>query len=41
MARSLAEDVNPALKRARVEVQPALSFSDETRLEPYNCMMML
>ena len=29
VARHSAEDANPELKRARVEVQPSLSFSDE------------
>ena len=32
VARSIAEDVNPVPKRVRVEVRPALSFSDEDKV---------
>jgi len=32
VTRSLVEDVDPMLKRARVEVRPALSFSDEDKV---------
>ena len=32
VARPLAEDSNPELKRARVEVRPTLSFSDKGKI---------
>ena len=32
VARPLAENINSALKRARAEVRPALSFSDEDKV---------
>ena len=31
VARSRAEDSNSKLKRARIEIQPSLSFSDEDK----------
>ena len=41
VAQPLAEDVNPMLKRARVEVQLVLSFLEEGDGRPCNHMMML
>ena len=32
VARSRAEDSNSELKRARIEIQPSLSFSDEDKI---------
>ena len=32
MAWLLAEDANPGLKRARVDIQPVLGFSDEDKI---------
>ena len=32
IARSRAEDSNSKLKRARIEIQPSLSFSDEDKI---------
>ena len=32
VARSRAEDSNSKLKRARIEIQPSLSFSDEDKI---------
>ena len=32
VAWSLAEDANPTLKKARLEVQPMLSFSDKDKV---------
>ena len=39
VTRSHAEDSNPELKRTKVEVQPALSFSDKDKIgtiQPYD-----
>ena len=39
VTRPLAEDVNPALKRARMESRPVLSFSDKDKegtIQPHN-----
>ena len=39
VARMSTEDTNSKLKRARVDFQPALSFSDEDKvgtIQPYN-----
>ena len=41
VARLLVEDFNSESKRARVETQPTLSFSNEDKLEPYSYTMML
>ena len=32
MARLSAEDTNPELKRVKVDIQPALSFSDNDKI---------
>jgi len=44
MARLSAEDSNLELKRARMHIQPALSFSDEDKIgtiQPYDDTLMV
>ena len=44
VARPLAEDVNPMLKMARMEVRPAFSFSNEDKvgtIQPHDDALMI